>query len=330
MKVLADLDPAVAEVHGFTRYGIDGSTISIVDRGGISRDLPSRVERNSELRGTKHRVASEREVLVADGRNDGRTVVFVPETKGGQTTGHHAAARVVPRSGASRRDARACCRATTVATTASSTGSRRPKASFDDSKLGEIPVQELLIGPISDTADHWRTLTRERSPTCRECADVKGIGIDLVDIERFRRSLERTPSMRDRLFTPIELDYVAPKADPVPSLAARFAAREAVMKALGVGLGAFGFHDVWVERADSGSAVARRDGRGRRPRRRPPGSPRGTCRSPTATTSPPPTSSPSSLEIARERCGIATLTGNFGKSGGRFDGTGGTLPTCSP
>ena len=81
---------------------------------------------------------------------------------------------------------------------------------------------------------------------------VNGIGIDLVDIERFRLSLERTPSMRTRLFTAVELEYVAPKADPIPSLAARFAAREAVMKALGVGLGAFGFHDVWVERAASG------------------------------------------------------------------------------
>src|SRR5690242_1164707 len=58
--------------------------------------------------------------------------------------------------------------------------------------------------------------------------------------------------MRSRLFTPVELAYVAPKADPVPSLAARFAAREAVMKSLGLGLGAFGFHDVWVDRAKSG------------------------------------------------------------------------------
>jgi holo-[acyl-carrier protein] synthase len=80
-----------------------------------------------------------------------------------------------------------------------------------------------------------------------------GIGVDVVEIERFRRSLERTPSMRERLFTPIELAYVAPKNDPVPSLAARFAAREAVMKALGLGLGAFGFHEVWVERASSGA-----------------------------------------------------------------------------
>jgi holo-[acyl-carrier protein] synthase len=80
-----------------------------------------------------------------------------------------------------------------------------------------------------------------------------GIGVDVVEIERFRRSLERTPTMRERLFTPIELEYVAPKLDPVPSLAARFAAREAVMKSLGLGLGAFGFHEVWVERAESGA-----------------------------------------------------------------------------
>jgi holo-[acyl-carrier protein] synthase len=81
---------------------------------------------------------------------------------------------------------------------------------------------------------------------------VIGIGVDAVDVERFRTSLARTPSMRTRLFTAEELDYVAPKADPVPSLAARFAAREAVMKAMGLGLGAFGFHEVWVERASSG------------------------------------------------------------------------------
>jgi holo-[acyl-carrier protein] synthase len=80
-----------------------------------------------------------------------------------------------------------------------------------------------------------------------------GIGVDVVDIARFRTSLARTPSMRQRIFTPEELDHVATKADPVPSLAARFAAREAVMKSLGLGLGAFGFHDVWVRIAASGS-----------------------------------------------------------------------------
>ena len=90
---------------------------------------------------------------------------------------------------------------------------------------------------------------------------VKGVGVDAVDIERFRVSLQRTPSMRERLFTEEELRYVAPKADPVPSLAARFAAREAVMKAMGLGLGAFGFHEVWVSRAGSGAPSLRVEGR---------------------------------------------------------------------
>ena len=82
---------------------------------------------------------------------------------------------------------------------------------------------------------------------------VLGIGIDVVDIERFRASLARTPTMRERLFTAVELAYVADKNDPVPSLAARFAAREAVMKSMGLGLGAFGFHEVWVRREASGA-----------------------------------------------------------------------------
>ena len=70
--------------------------------------------------------------------------------------------------------------------------------------------------------------------------------------------------MQRRLFTDSELAYVAPKADPVPSLAARFASREAVMKAMGLGLGAFGFHDVWVDRARQRRAAPRRHRPGRR------------------------------------------------------------------
>ena len=81
---------------------------------------------------------------------------------------------------------------------------------------------------------------------------VIGIGVDAVDIGRFRISLERTPSMRTRLFTSQELADIAGRADQVPALAARFAAREAVMKAMGLGLGAFGFHEAWVRRAPSG------------------------------------------------------------------------------
>jgi holo-[acyl-carrier protein] synthase len=75
---------------------------------------------------------------------------------------------------------------------------------------------------------------------------VIGIGIDAVDVPRFRTILERTPSMRERCFTAAELAYADQKSDPTERLAARFAAKEATMKALSVGLGAFGFHDVEV------------------------------------------------------------------------------------
>ena len=92
---------------------------------------------------------------------------------------------------------------------------------------------------------------------------VIGVGVDAVDIDRFARSLTRTPGMRTRLFTAQELADVAPRVDPVPALAARFAAREATMKALGLGLGAFGFHDVSVERQPSGRPTLVVTGRAR-------------------------------------------------------------------
>jgi holo-[acyl-carrier protein] synthase len=92
-------------------------------------------------------------------------------------------------------------------------------------------------------------------------ATVLGHGIDVVDIDRFRESLRRRPGMRGRLFTADELADLADATDPVPSLAVRFAAREAVMKAMGLGLGSFGFHEVWVRRAASGAPVLQVAGR---------------------------------------------------------------------
>jgi holo-[acyl-carrier protein] synthase len=81
---------------------------------------------------------------------------------------------------------------------------------------------------------------------------VIGLGIDAVDISRFRTVLARRPAMAERLFTTGERAYAARLVDPAPSLAARFAAKEAVMKALGVGIGAFRFTDVEVVRLASG------------------------------------------------------------------------------
>ena len=73
--------------------------------------------------------------------------------------------------------------------------------------------------------------------------------------------LERTPSTLERIFTASERAYASTLADPVPTLAARFAAREAVMKALGGGLGAFDLHDVWIDREESGRPHLRIEGK---------------------------------------------------------------------
>ncbi len=84
-----------------------------------------------------------------------------------------------------------------------------------------------------------------------------GVGIDAVDVARFSLILDRRPTFAARVFTPLERSTC--RGAP-GRLAARFAAKEATMKALGVGLGAFGFHDVWVEREPSGRPRLRVEG----------------------------------------------------------------------
>jgi len=66
---------------------------------------------------------------------------------------------------------------------------------------------------------------------------IQGIGIDLVQIPRLRRVVERWQDrFLERVFTEEELAYCRARRDPVPHLAARFAAKEAGLKALGTGL----------------------------------------------------------------------------------------------
>ena len=62
------------------------------------------------------------------------------------------------------------------------------------------------------------------------------VGIDLIEIERIERALERRPRLAQRLFTPDEIAYAEGRARPGRHLAARFAAKEAVIKALGRGI----------------------------------------------------------------------------------------------
>ena len=91
---------------------------------------------------------------------------------------------------------------------------------------------------------------------------VSGVGIDLLDVERFERALARRPRLAERVFTDAERDYARARARPGMHLAARFCAKEAVAKALG--LRAWSFRDVEVVATEgapevrlSGSAARR-------------------------------------------------------------------------
>jgi holo-[acyl-carrier protein] synthase len=74
---------------------------------------------------------------------------------------------------------------------------------------------------------------------------IIGVGIDVVDVARFGATLDRTPRLRDRLFTDGE------RGLPLASLAARFAAKEALAKALGAPVGLH-WHDAEVHRGADG------------------------------------------------------------------------------
>jgi holo-[acyl-carrier protein] synthase len=99
--------------------------------------------------------------------------------------------------------------------------------------------------------------------------EIVGLGVDICEIARMDRALARHPSMRARVFTPEEIAYCDGKARPAESYAGRFAAREAVIKALG-GYRARRWQDISVTRnlagapaiLLSGNAKRRADGLG--------------------------------------------------------------------
>jgi glucosamine--fructose-6-phosphate aminotransferase (isomerizing) len=160
LKILADLDTAVASVNGFTRYRVEGgasdvATITIIDRGGLSKDLKSRVEGTATLVGTKHRVARDQEVLVTRGRSDGRTVILVPEVKAGETTGitllhvtfHPTLDAASMKSVLKGYDDRYNRLVDWV---------RETENEFRDDLLAHLGVADALIAPISEAAERWR------------------------------------------------------------------------------------------------------------------------------------------------------------------------------
>lgn len=83
-----------------------------------------------------------------------------------------------------------------------------------------------------------------------------GHGLDIVELDEFRPALEKGGlRFRNRLFTQAEQAYCDKHADPAPSYAARFAAKEAVAKALGTGIGAHAsFHEIEIVKTETAQA----------------------------------------------------------------------------
>ena len=164
LRTLVDLDPAVVEVTGFTRYRIEGdleadtATLQVVDKGGVASGLVSRTESDPRLRGTKHRVATQREVTAVSGRSDGRTLVIVPEIKQNETVGltllhvrfaEHLEPDVM----------RAVLQGYQGRYGALKDAVTETEPTFDDARLGTIAVTDLLTAPVSVLAERWSTAT---------------------------------------------------------------------------------------------------------------------------------------------------------------------------
>jgi glucosamine--fructose-6-phosphate aminotransferase (isomerizing) len=163
LRTLGALDEAVDEVMGFTRYRIDFSppvpTATVVDQGGIATGIPSRTDSDPRLLGTKHRAAEEREVSVAVGGGDGRTVVLVPEVKGRQVVGMTLLhVRFHDRLPAERAKAVLSGYRTRYSALADAVTETEPV--FDDSRLGQEPIVELLTAPVYELARRWRYPTK--------------------------------------------------------------------------------------------------------------------------------------------------------------------------
>ena len=245
----------MAEVTGYTRYAVEGDVATHAATITARRPRrhrprpPVRTERNPVLRGTKHRVAIEpRSRLPWPQRRphaDHR-----PRDQGQPATGitllhvrfHDrlpvAAARRVLEGYRGRY-------------AALPTRSPRPSRPSATTCSAEVPLVDLLTEPVTSCAERWRTRDR-----------VIGVGHRRGRAERGSAwSRPARPGLAERLFTDAERAYGERRKDPTERFAARFAAKEAVMKALGVGVGACKLRDVEVVRAPSGQPSVSLHGR---------------------------------------------------------------------
>jgi len=159
LRTLAQLDPAVLDVDGFTRYRIEGdiaagATIEIISRGGIAVELPSRTESDNRLLGAKHRAAQEREVTVAVGARDGRSLILVPETEAGTVRGM-TLLHVQFRDSLSAAETRRVLDGYRDRYAALVDAVTETEATFSDERFEQIQLLDLLTLPVRVLAEHW-------------------------------------------------------------------------------------------------------------------------------------------------------------------------------
>lgn len=129
-------------------------------------------------------------------------------------------------------------------------GTRRETDAGGRAETKGRPLRSSDVGPRDpDLADQsWQ----DSSLAAIDGQVVVAIGADLVDIDRLREAMARQPGFAERVFSSEEREYCDRRRDPAERYAARFAAKEAVLKAIGTGLGGADFTDIEVIKEPNG------------------------------------------------------------------------------
>lgn len=127
----------------------------------------------------------------------------------------------------------------------------------------EQDIPSMLAAQDDDSADEQQAEQAQEGDDAQVFDEsTVGLGVDIVEIERMKGILSRVPSFAERVFSPEERAYCDKKSNPATHYALRFAAKEAVVKALGTGFAdGIGVRDIEVERARNGRPVVKLSGR---------------------------------------------------------------------
>ena len=120
----------------------------------MARELPSRVDRDPSLRGSKHLVAGERQILVTRGRRDGRLIAIVPEIKDKQAVGI-TLLHLQLEDSLDANVARGVLQGYRNRYSGLRDFVTETEPTFREDLLGSVPVADLLVLPITQLAEYW-------------------------------------------------------------------------------------------------------------------------------------------------------------------------------